>query len=212
MSTPKVISETKREVKHNPPPPMTHTRKHYWLAESSEELYRSIVLSSGVFPVYISKKAEERIRNHALNHGDDGIEVMGLLLGEVFEHMGTQYAIVRDVATTTLEASEVSVKFDKGNMGELFDQLDGSGFDYMIVGWYHSHPGHSCFMSPTDIRTQKAMFSEGYHCAIVVDPLKSEIEAYTLDGDGYKPIPFTVYWEEYEDSYGKLHKRKRRKN
>jgi hypothetical protein len=66
-------------------------------------------------------------------------------------------------------------------------------------------------MSPTDIRTQKNMFSEGFHCAIVVDPLKSEIEAYTLDGDGYKPIPFTIYWEEYEDSYGKLHKRRRRK-
>ena len=138
MSSPKVVSETKREIKHNPPPPFSKTRKHYWLADSSQDLYTETILSSGIFPLYISKKAEEKMRNHAIKFGDDGIEVMGLLLGEVFEHMGTEYVIVKDIATTFLEASEVSVKFDKGKMGDLFDQMDNSGFDYMVVGWYHS--------------------------------------------------------------------------
>jgi 26S proteasome regulatory subunit N11 len=212
MSSPKVVSETKREVKHNPPPPFTKTRKHYWLAESSKDLYTETILSSGIFPLYISKKAEEKMRNHALRFGDEGIEVMGLLLGEVFEHMGNEYVVVRDVATTSLEASEVSVKFDKEKMGELFDQMDSAGFDYMVVGWYHSHPGHGCFMSPRDMHTQKSMFTEGYHCAVVVDPLNSEIEAYTLDGDDYRSIPFTIYWEDYEDPYGKLKKMRIRKD
>ncbi|MCK4445337.1 MAG: hypothetical protein KAW09_12385 [Thermoplasmata archaeon] len=211
MSAPEVVSETKREIRHNPPPPSSKTRKHYWLAESSQEIFMRTAKSSGTFPLYISKKAEEKIRNHSIRFGDEGIEVMGLLLGEVFEHVGTEYTIVRDVATSSLEASEVSVKFDKGKMGELFDQLDGSGFDYMIVGWYHSHPGHGCFMSPRDLDTQKSMFSESFHCALVVDPLNSEIEAYTLDGDDCKPIPFAVYWEEHEDPYGKLSKMRIRK-
>ncbi len=212
MSAPKVVNETKREVKHNPPPPVTRTRKHYWLAESSQEIYTEVILSSGIFPLYISKTAEQKIRNHALKFGEDGIEVMGLLLGEVFEHMGNEYAIVRDVATTTLEASEVSVKFDKRNMGELFNQLDSTGFDYMIVGWYHSHPGHGCFMSPKDMDTQRTMFSESFHCAIVVDPLNSEIEAYTLEGDDCRPIPFTVYWDDFEDPYGRLVKMRVKKS
>ncbi len=174
-------------------------------------MFTRIESSSGVFPLYVSKRAEEKMRNHSTKFGDDGIEVMGLLLGEVFEHEGTEYTIVRDVATSTLEASEVSVRFDKRKMGELFDQMDSSGFDYMVVGWYHSHPGHGCFMSPRDLHTQKSMFREVYHYSIVVDPLNSEIEAYTLDGDECKPIPFVIYWEDYEDPYGKLSKKRIRK-
>ncbi len=211
MSAPKVVSETKKEIEEKSPPPIINIRQHYWLTAESEELYRGVVLSSGVFPVYISRKAEEKIRNHAMEYGDDGTEVMGFLLGEVFEHNGVRYAVVKDVATTSLDASEVSVRFDKDNMEQLFSQMDSSGFDYMIVGWYHSHPGHSCFMSPTDIRTQKAMFREDYHSAIVVDPLKMEIEAYGLDGNDYKPIPFAVFWEEFEDPYGKKTKKKKMK-
>ncbi|MFQ6060135.1 MAG: Mov34/MPN/PAD-1 family protein [Thermoplasmata archaeon] len=174
---------------------------HHWLKETSQELYKNVLLSSGVFPIYVSKKAEEKIRNHAMRFGNEGMEVMGFLLGEVREHDGIRFSLIRDVATTSLKASEVSVKFDRENMRELLDQMDDSGFDYLIVGWYHSHPGHSCFMSPTDVRTQKTMFREQYHCAIVVDPLNMEIEAYSLDGEGYKPIPFAVFWEEYEDPY-----------
>lgn len=211
MSAPKVVSETKKEIEEKSPPPITNVRQHYWLTAESKELYKGIVLSSGVFPVYVSKKAEEKIRNHAMRHGDDGTEVMGFLLGEIFEHNGVKYAVVRDVATTSLDASEVSVKFNKDNMDQLFSQMDGSGFDYLIVGWYHSHPGHSCFMSATDMRTQKAMFTEDYHSAIVIDPLKMEIEAYGLEGEDYRPVPFAVFWEEFEDPYGKKSKKKRRK-
>jgi proteasome lid subunit RPN8/RPN11 len=211
LSPPKVVNETKKEIKPKEPPPITNIRKHYWLKGKSQELYQNIILSSGVFPVYLSKKAEEKIRNHSIKHGDDGTEVMGLLLGEVYEHRKMRFAVIRDVATTRLNASEVSVKFDKENMGELFDQMDDSGFDYVIVGWYHSHPGHSCFMSPTDMRTQKTMFSEDYHCAIVIDPLCMEIEAYAMEGEEYKPIPFAIFWEEFEDPYGKKIAKKRRK-
>lgn len=190
---------------------MKNIGKHYWLTKESGKLFKNILLTTGVFPVYLSKKAEEKIRNHAMKHGDEGMEVMGFLLGEVFEHNGVRYAVVKDVATTSLDASEVSVRFDKNDMEQLFSQMDSSGFDYLIVGWYHSHPGHSCFMSPTDMRTQRAMFREDYHSAIVVDPLKMEIEAYGLDGDDYKPIPFAVFWEEFEDPYGKKTKKKRMK-
>ncbi|UCD92666.1 MAG: Mov34/MPN/PAD-1 family protein [Methanobacteriota archaeon] len=211
MSSPKVVSETKKEIDEKAPPSITNVRQHYWLTKGSKKLYRKTVLKSGVFPVYISKRAEEKIRNHALKYGDDGMEVMGFLLGEVFEHQGMRYAVVRDVATTGLDASEVSVRFDKDKMEELFSQMDGSGFDYLIVGWYHSHPGHSCFMSRTDMKTQKAMFTEDYHSAIVIDPLSMEIEAYGMDGEDYKPVPFAVFWEEFEDPYGKKTKKKKLK-
>ena len=70
--------------------------------------------------------------------------------------------------------------------------LDAVGFDYVVVGWYHSHPGHSCFMSRTDLSTQRAMFSKPYHCALVIDPINREAEAFKVRGEGYACVPFAI--------------------
>ena len=50
-----------------------------------------------------------------------------------------------------------------------------------VVGWWHSHPGIGCFLSGTDISTQKYFFPEAYQVALVVDPIKDEFKFYTLD-------------------------------
>ncbi|MFQ5885354.1 MAG: hypothetical protein ACE5IO_09675, partial [Thermoplasmata archaeon] len=88
----------------------------------------------------------------------------------------------------------------------LFDRLDDVDFDYIIVGWYHSHLGHTCFMSPRDVETQREMFRERYHFAIVLDPIELQIEAFTLSGENCVAAPFAVYWEEFEDPYGRTKK------
>jgi len=120
------------------------------------------------------------------------LEVMGLLLGEVRSWKRVTYTIVRDVGTTDLKNSPAKVKFDPEAMPKLFANLDSVGFDYVVVGWYHSHPGHTCFLSRTDMRTQKAMFSQSYHCAIVIDPVNKEMEAFKMRGDGYIGVPFAL--------------------
>ncbi|UCE45194.1 MAG: hypothetical protein JSU93_07430 [Methanobacteriota archaeon] len=65
-------------------------------------------------------------------------------------------------------------------------------FSYAIMGWYHSHPGHTCFMSKTDLSTQRVMFTQPYHCALVIDPVNREIEAFKLLGEGCVTVPFAV--------------------
>ncbi len=43
-----------------------------------------------------------------------------------------------------------------------------------ICGWYHSHPGYSCFFSGTDVRTQRMhQMLEDPYLGIVVDPLRT---------------------------------------
>ncbi|MCK4780659.1 MAG: Mov34/MPN/PAD-1 family protein, partial [Candidatus Lokiarchaeota archaeon] len=64
-----------------------------------------------------------------------------------------------------------------------------------IVGWWHSHPGFSCFLSHTDLKTQEYFFPESYQVALVVDPHKDELEFFTLDKNsknGYKPISYAI--------------------
>jgi len=73
--------------------------------------------------------------------------------------------------------------------------------DYVIVGWYHSHPGFGCFMSKTDMKTQSTLFSERFHSAIVIDPVREEIMAFRLRGKRCAPLDFSVYWHELETPY-----------
>jgi len=86
-------------------------------------------------------------------------------------------------------------------MEKLFESIDDCGFSYLVVGWYHSHPGHGCFLSSTDIGTQRSMFSKAYHSAIVIDPLRREIEAFRIENGIAVPRPFAVYWDEHQNPY-----------
>lgn len=180
-------------------PDPNRCRSHKWLTRTSIELYQKE--SSRGLPLYVSKVAEERIRNHAVSRSDDKLEVMGLLLGSVYEDGGIPYALVRDVATTDLDASSVSVRFERDGFEKLFESLDGACFNYILVGWYHSHPGHRCFLSATDIDTQMRMFNQPFHSAIVVDPINAEIAAFHVEKGRSVERPFAVYWDEYQNPY-----------
>jgi proteasome lid subunit RPN8/RPN11 len=152
-------------------------------------------------PFFISKLAEEKVRNHAAHGLRANHEVMGLLLGEIHTCAGDGYALARDIATAPLEANEVQVRFDPGRMEELCEALDTCHFHYVVVGWYHSHLGYGCFLSETDVDTQGRMFGEPEHCAVVVDPVQKEMAAFRMNGHGPVQVPLAVYWEKYQSPY-----------
>jgi proteasome lid subunit RPN8/RPN11 len=152
-------------------------------------------------PLYISKTAEEKMRNHATSSVAKKMEVMGLMLGQVFVHDGIEYTVVRDVATTDLDASSTRVRFRRDGFEKLFASMDDIGFDHIVTGWYHSHPGHGVFMSPRDVDTQKSMFSSSFHRAEVIDPINKAIGAYRLKRIDVESVPFVIYWEEYQNPY-----------
>ncbi len=186
-------------IEQRPPPPKERTTAHKWLSEA--ELRKSHISANACKPLYISKIAEEKMRNHAMSKVHERLEVMGLMLGQVFVDGGVEYTVVRDVATTDLDASSTRVRFRRDGFEKLFASMDDIGFDHIVTGWYHSHPGHGVFMSPTDVDTQRGMFSSSYHRAVVIDPINKEIGAYRLGRVDVEPVPFAIYWEEYQNPY-----------
>lgn len=192
MARPKVLRETRRSPEERPPPPGGSLRAHEWLSPESRSAYEEALASGSPFPLYVSGQAEGMMRSHAAKDAPRRLEVMGLMLGDVGSWHGRTYATVRDVVTTTLKSSPSKVRFDREALPKLFGDLDGSGFDYIIVGWYHSHPGHTCFLSRTDLETQRAMFDQPYHTALVIDPLNEEVKAFRLSGQGYAEVPFAL--------------------
>ena len=196
----KIVSETKRETKNAPPP--ENVAPHLW-AQPEKRVVLNLDLAGGkILSGYINKHAEAKMRNHALSMRGKDMEVMGLMLGEARAWKGKTYVLVRDVITSDLDATSVSVKFDSGGFEKLFEKLDDAGFDYVIVGWYHSHPGYGCFMSETDLTTHTNSFISPYQLAIVIDPKSFEMAAFRVKGDKAIPEDFAVYWDEYDDPYG----------
>ncbi|CAJ0946359.1 unnamed protein product, partial [Mesorhabditis belari] len=109
-----------------------------------------------------------------LKHARSGVplEVMGLMLGTFVD----DYTInVVDVFAMPQSGTSVSVEsVDPAYQAKMMDMLQRTGREEMVVGWYHSHPGFGCWLSDTDVNTQKSF--EALHprtVAVVVDPIQS---------------------------------------
>lgn len=207
---PKILKETRRQVDESAPPAWTSLSPHDWLSEESSVEYDIVFDSQEPFAVYVCDHAERKIREHAEREAPKRLEVMGFLLGEVSTWKGKTYTVVRDVVTTELKSSSSKVRFDPEAFPKLFHELDDSGFDYILVGWYHSHPGHSCFLSRTDLETQRAMFDQPYHSALVIDPINYDVKVFRLSGQGYEEVPFAIF-KQTENKNGRARKPRRRK-
>jgi len=195
VTSPAITGASGEDVREMAPPPERMTSSHLWPTSTGRR-------DPGPVDLYISKLAEEKMRNHALSTARERKEVMGFMLGSVYEHEGARHVLVRDVATAGLEATDVHVRFSQDAFEDLFAQLDDAGFRYILVGWYHSHPSYGCFMSSIDIQTQRTFFNRPYHSALVIDPVKREIDVFKLSGGKVESRPFLVYWEPFQDPYG----------
>ena len=109
-----------------------------------------------------------------LRHGKAGIplEVMGLMLGDYVDEYTVKcidvFSMPRSGTETTIES------IDEAFQVKMVEMLKQTGRNEIVVGWYHSHPGFGCWLSSTDINTQKTFEQQVPRTvAVVVDPIQS---------------------------------------
>ena len=120
--------------------------------------------------IYISSLALIKM----LKHGRAGIpfEVMGLMVGEIHD----DYTItVTDVFSMPQMGTTISVEsVDPVYQTDFMDMMKQTGRDQICVGWYHSHPGFGCWLSGTDVQTQKSQEQLNPKAVgVVIDPVQS---------------------------------------
>ena len=182
---PKIVSEDKKEFMIKSPP-------------ESALIFHPEGEHKDICKVYIKKTALDKMIRHCQDKSKPQLEAMGFLVGEVFKWEDFLYSMIKDVVTTDLISTEISVRFDSEGFEPLFEKLDSLDYDYIIVGWYHSHPDLGCFLSQTDLNTQKRIFNMPFHSAIVLDPIQEDLKVYRLGLEDYKDVPFGVYYEDAE--------------
>lgn len=144
------------------------------------------------FEAYVYAKALEKATKHFAREASRGLEAIGLLVGEVYCFKGNEFVVVEDYITGKNASTRVSTKFEKKAFGEMVEQLLGKSRGKIIVGWAHSHPSFGCFLSSADIETQKRYFPEGFHVALVIDPVRKEKRFFKLEGEEYREASFAV--------------------
>ena len=124
-----------------------------------------------------------------LRHGKAGIplEVMGLMLGDYVDDYTVKCIDVFSMPQSGTETTIESI--DEGFQVKMVEMLKQTGRNEIVVGWYHSHPGFGCWLSSTDINTQKTFEQQVPRTvAVVVDTIQSVrgrvvIDAFRTYGD-----------------------------
>ncbi|MBM4248575.1 MAG: hypothetical protein FJ149_03925 [Euryarchaeota archaeon] len=184
---PKIIKEIRRAVEARPPPEAIQL-DGVDLAEWD--------LTDDWVELYISHNCFQKMVNHCNAYRDEAMEVMGLLLGDVFQWRNRIYTVAEDtVAADVEDSTATSVRFGNRGLDEVARALDEMEYEYLIVGWYHSHPGFTTFLSDKDLETQKKNFSKPFHATIVIDPVNRQFRSYKVIDDQYIEKRFLLYEE-----------------
>ena len=129
-------------------------------------------------------------------------ETVGYLVGDIYQWKGKKWLeIIGFIPAPVQETNRYHAIVDKSRMGEIVRLLDEYYPDKIIVGWYHSHPGHGLFLSDLDIRSHQAVFGKSPHVALVVDPTTQppSYAFFLLTENGYTRAAYIVWRRrEYE--------------
>lgn len=173
-----IVSESHREFS---PLPRPEASVHPWCPKDIGEKP----------PIYISASAADSMFEHCLSEKESKKEVMGLMIGELYRDEDDElFGLVRQTATSKLESDNVSVRF--ADFSQLMSELDEVDYDWILLGWYHSHPGHTCFLSSTDINTHNTMFKQKHQFAVVIDPINIEAKNFNTGDNGVEEIPLAI--------------------
>jgi proteasome lid subunit RPN8/RPN11 len=147
--------------------------------------WRELSGSSSIAPaaapvslVRIVPTALTAVQEH-LNH-DRMTEHIGLLFGQV-ELASDRSPVVTILIAHPLDAASASsthVVMQRDQWPSVWRRMPSRRFDQQLVGWYHSHPGHSVFLSATDLQTQAQWFRQPWHVALVFDPVSLDLGAF----------------------------------
>jgi len=152
-----------------------------------------------VFPVYIYEDVLDEIKKVCKK---EELEVFGYLIGNIYKWNEKNYIVIEDQlfiigAIHSDKYSTSQIEGAAGKYEKKFQKLKRkkNNEELRIVGWWHSHPGFGPFLSSTDIHTQEFFFPESYQVALVVDPIKKELEFFTLDNNSnkkYKNLSYAI--------------------
>ena len=127
--------------------------------------------STKVQKVYIKPEIILDIQRQISQPGNENIEIGGFLMGSAFDNVNKTYDISIDqyIDIEGEGQSEFQIGFGTDAWSKLEATMERG--DKLLVGWFHTHPGHGVFLSRPDRNISSNFFNKPYHVAMEIDPL-----------------------------------------
>ncbi len=126
------------------------------------------------FSIFVHHNVIEEIDSFLIS--DVNNECGGVLLGKVFKTETNKLFIEIDnfIIAKNTKSSLSRLTFTHDTWNGINNELEVYHKDEIILGWFHSHPGHGVFLSGYDIFIQENFFNEEFMIAYVYDPVNNE--------------------------------------
>ncbi len=127
-------------------------------------------VSSAEMPVFVDLDVMRDMVAHA--YSNKKVELGGVMLGQSFtDDDGKPFVVISDcLRAQHYQATRGSFKFTHQTWSAIGRQLSRRRPELRIVGWYHTHPGWTVFLSPMDLFICENFFSSPEDVALVIDP------------------------------------------
>ena len=130
---------------------------------------------------------------HAHGHSVDGIEVCGVLVGNVHrDAFGPWLYVEQAIQGNGATERAAQVTFTAETWAHIQTVMDRDYPDRRILGWYHTHPGFGIFLSDMDVFIQDNFFGEPWQVALVYDPKAKEEGVFLWKAGKPQPDKFLV--------------------
>lgn len=150
--------------------------------------------------ILIDESAFNAARAHSLTSLNR--EVAGMLIGPPPEKQPDKRYVVH--ITDALVAhhtkmSGASVTYTPESWRDIHDQIERlyPGGERVIVGWYHTHPGFSIFLSNMDLFIHMNFFTQVWHVALVLDPRAQTAGFFCWDRAQTRVRPYQFPWPDW---------------
>lgn len=133
--------------------------------------------------VFLDETAANVIAEHLTS--DLAREQGGVLIGRpYYDPERDRYFVKVSIAIPAVGGvgTPVHFQFTPEAWEHISAQINEECLNEVVVGWYHSHPGLSVFMSGTDRASQRSFYNHPWSVALVVDPVRDE-QAWFLGPD-----------------------------
>jgi proteasome lid subunit RPN8/RPN11 len=126
--------------------------------------------ASNELPIYVDLDVMREMEAHALS--DTRVELGGVMLGyQSLDREGRPFVVIADcLRAEHYQATKGSFKFTHETWSQITRDRARFRPELEMVGWYHTHPGWSVFLSGMDLFICDHFFNRPLDVALVIDP------------------------------------------
>ncbi|MCX6164942.1 MAG: LysM peptidoglycan-binding domain-containing protein [Ignavibacteriae bacterium] len=126
------------------------------------------------FKIFVSEGVIEDVKGYLSS--DKSKELGGVLLGDIIlDEFDNKFIVISEVIIACFtEANVTRLTFTHKSWEDINNKIDKEFPDKRVLGWFHSHPGHTVFLSSYDKFIQENFFNQDFMVAYVYDPVNND--------------------------------------